>query len=570
MLESLTIRNYAIIEEMTAVFHPGLNIITGETGAGKSIVVDALELVLGARASQEMVRADENELEVTGLFTGEIPPLDEILELDSGEDEPLILRREVRVDGNNRCYVNDRPVTLRVLKEIGDRLVDFHGQHDHQSLLNVAEHGGFLDGYGDLDGHAADVKRLFTGLQSVRSRMASIRSAIEADKRDRELNAFQLAEIEKADLKPGEDDDIEESIRRLSRAEDLKSLGFKLFQDLYENDESIVSRLGMFAGEVDDMVQIDPGLADRSMKLNELVLEIEDMARFFRGYADGIEDDPALLSELEDRLALIERLRKKYGNTVEAILEYRDSLREKLDRSEASEDELASLERKSNEMARELAEKARRLSEQRRETAPELSRDVEAHLAELGMKGARLVIEIRSREHGETVKDGGGEIIVGQDGADEIEFLISANPGEPPRPLVKVASGGEISRIMLALKLALMEVNHVPSMVFDEIDVGVSGRVAESIGRKLRKLTGRRQAIVITHLPQIAVMADRHFSARKQVLGDRTLAGLVPLDDETRRSEIAMLLSGADLSETALAHAGRLLAAAADRDDSAE
>jgi len=558
MLESLTIRNYAIIDEMTACFSPGLNIITGETGAGKSIVVDALELVLGARASQEMIRADETVLEVTGVFSGDTAALGDALPFEI-DDEPIILRREVRADGNNRCYVNDRPVTLRVLKDLGDRLVDFHGQHDHQSLLNISEHVVFLDGYANLDDLAGEVKRLFGELQSLRERIGNLTREIESSQRDRELHAFQLEEIDRANIRQGEDGELDDIIRRLSRAGDLKSLGFRLFQELYENEESIASKLGRLASDVEDMARFDQSLADRGEKLGELVVEIEDAARFFRGYADGIDDDPALLSEMEERLALVERLKKKYGPTIEEVLAYRDSIAGKLRKSEVSGEDLAELKTLFREVSARLAAKARDLSEKRKASATRLAKDVESHLAELGMGGASLVIDIGACSHGETVSDGGEELTVCAEGCDEVEFLISANPGEPPRPLVKVASGGEISRIMLALKLSLMEVNRVPSMVFDEIDVGVSGRVAESIGRKLLSLTGRSQAIVITHLPQIAVMADRHFSARKRVRGDRTLAGLVLLDEDMRRRELASLLSGEDLTETALAHARELM-----------
>jgi len=558
MLESLSIRNYAIIDEMRAEFSGGLNVITGETGAGKSIVVDALELVLGARASSEMIRTGAPALEVSGVFSLEKSLLKDVLPFDIEEDT-LILRREVRADGNSRCYVNDRPVTLKVLKEIGNRLVDFHGQHDHQSLLAVSEHVRFLDGYGGLEALAERVRALYADMVRVRRSIAGLKEAIETARRDRELYSFQAEEIERAGLSPGEDEELENEIRKLAKAVELKALGFRLFQRLSEDELSVARQLGEMAGEIERLAGFDGSIAEYSETLARMVEDVEDVARFFRGYADEMDDDPALLAELEERLALVERLKKKYGPTLGDVFSYHEEVRKRLEEAEHSEDELAGLESDLERIRSRLAESARELSAGRKEAAPRLSREVESHLSELGMSGARLVVHIGSCDSAETVGIGGKPVPVTENGLDRVEFLLSANPGEPPKPLVRVASGGEISRVMLALKLVLMDVNRVPSMVFDEIDVGVSGRIAEALGRKLLKLTEKRQALVITHLPQIAAMARKHFSARKKVVGGRTAAGLVVLDDEMRRRELASLLSGETLSETALAHARELM-----------
>jgi len=560
MLESLTIRNYAIIDEMTTEFSSGLNIITGETGAGKSIVVDALELVLGARASSDMIRAGAVSLDVSGVFTPETALMENVLPFRVDEDM-LILRREVRLDGNNRCFVNDRPVTLRVLRELGNRLVDFHGQHDHQSLLNVAEHVTFLDGYGALDSLALRTGQLYEEMLNIRSSVKKLKSAIESASRDRELYSFQLDEIERASITPSEDIELGNSIRKLARASELKELGYKIFQVLSEADESVALRLGELAGEVERMSEYDTGLGPHCERLTELADGVEEVARDFRGYSDEIDDDPSLLAELDERLGLIERLKKKYGPALDDVFAYRDRIKRELDRAEDREEELAKLQARLKKAELQLAESARELSDKRRKAAPRLAKEVESHLRELGMSGARLVIDIQECAGAEKVEYHGESFPVTRNGCDRVEFLISANKGEPPRPLVKVASGGEISRIMLALKLSLMDANRVPSMVFDEIDVGVSGRIAESIGKKLLKLTENRQALVITHLPQIAVMAERHFSARKTVAGQRTRAGLTLLNDEKRERELASLLSGEDLTDTALAHARELLEA---------
>ena len=558
MLESLTIRNYAIIDEFTAEFAPGLTIITGETGAGKSIVVDALELVLGARASSDIIRAGTDRCEVGAVFT-----VDRALTGDDFPVEPddgqIILRREVRADGNNRCYCNDHPVTLRTLKELGDQLVDFHGQHDHQSLLAVSLHVGYLDGYGQLGGCAGDVRRLYGDLAAVRKRIRDLRDEIESDRRDRELYTFQVEEIDAADLKPGEDDKLLASIGRLSRAEELKTEAMALFETLSESEDAAAVLLGELAGRVTDMARWDESLAPHVERLAALVDGVEEEGGFFRGYAERIENDPALLAEFEERLALVERLRKKYGGGIEDVLAYRDTIHARLERTERTAGELDDLEIRIAEIRTTLAERARALSAARKEAAPRLSAEVEGHLAELGMRGARLIVAVEPVTVGAEIETDNGVITVTDHGMDRVELMLAANPGEPPRPLVKVASGGEVSRVMLALKLALVDAAPVPTMVFDEIDAGVSGRVGDAVGRKLARLTAHRQALVITHLPQIAALADLHFSARKTERDGRTSAGLVLLDDDARRRELASLLSGEAVTDTALAHAAELL-----------
>lgn len=444
MLETLTIKNYAIIEEMTADFTGGLNVITGETGAGKSIVVDALELVLGSRASADMIRAGASSLEVSGVFTYEKSLVEGVLPVDNDENI-LILRREVRQDGNNRCFVNDHPVTLRALKELGDRLVDFHGQHDHQSLLIVSEHVSFLDGYGGLTPLVHDVGCLYHEMQSVRNSVTNLKNSIESARRDRELNLFQLEEIDRAKIVKGEDIDLDAAIRKLSSAGELKALGWRIFQELSEVESSIAQRLGELSADVNGMVRYDSELIPFPEKIAELEEGVEDLARFFRSYAEKIDDDPTLLAELDERLALIERLKKKYGPTLEDVFTYREKIQLELDKSEHSEQEISALESKLKEILSQLAVSARELSLRRKKTAPTLEREVESHLADLGMSGAHFIIDIQECESSEKVETDNDFIPVTGKGCDSAEFLISTNPGEPPRPLVKIASGGEIS-----------------------------------------------------------------------------------------------------------------------------
>ncbi len=558
MLESLTIRNFAIIDEITVEFSDGLNVITGETGAGKSIVLDALELVLGARSSAEMIRSGAESLSVSGVFTADATVMDGEFPVEA-EDGLLILRRDIRADGAGRCYVNDRPVTLRALKALGDRLVDLHGQHDHQSLLAVHEHIRFLDGFGKLVPLAREVADRYGEYTGILESIETLRERIAAGNRDRELHRFQIAEIGDAGLKPGEDGELEQDILRLSRASDLKSLGLQAFEELSEADGSIAERLGNLSGRIGDLSRYDDRLAPLLAEIEAVIDSLGELAREFRGYGERLDDDPALLAEMETRLALIDKLKKKYGPSLEDVLGYYRKISMETEVAENAGLELENLEANAVRVRSDLLERAALLSRKREEIAPLLAREVESHLVELGMSGARLVVDIAPCESGYTVEMDGGPVTIGRNGLDRVEFLISANPGEPSRPLVKVASGGEISRIMLSLKLALNGVDSVPTMVFDEIDTGVSGRVADAVGRKLRRLAEARQMVVITHLPQIAAMGDRHFSARKRVEGDRASTRLLALDPAMREEELALMISGDALTETALAHAREMI-----------
>ncbi len=558
MLESLTIRNFAIIDELDVEFSGGLNVITGETGAGKSIVVDALELALGARSSSDMIRAGADGLSVAGVFTvgsdgdpGGLPV--------EPEDGVLILRREVRADGSGRSFANDRPVTLRALKESGDRLVDLHGQHDHQSLLSVQEHIRFLDGFGGLVPLARETAALYEEYTALLDTIGSLRARIDSGRRDRELHLFQIGEIESAAPMPGEDAELHQRILTLSRAADLKILGFEAFQELSEGDGSVADRLGDLSARVRELSRYDDRLAALGAEIDGLESAVGELAREFRGYGERIDDDPSSLAELDDRLGLLEKLKKKYGPTLDDVLAYLARISAETDDTERLDAELADADARLAGLRERLAGRAEDLSARRALAGPRLAAEVESHLAELGMSGARLVADIAPIEGGQEVETGGGTIRIGKNGLDRVEFLISSNPGEPPRPLVKIASGGEVSRIMLALKLALAETDSVPTMVFDEVDTGVSGRVAEAVGIKLRKLAETRQTLVVTHLPQIAALADRHFSARKTVEGSRTRTGLVVLDRAGREEEIAALLSGGTVTETARAHARVML-----------
>ncbi|MFC1540953.1 DNA repair protein RecN [Candidatus Latescibacterota bacterium] len=558
MLKSLTIRNYAIIDEISVEFSDGLNVITGETGAGKSIVVDAFELVLGARTSSEMVRTGTDSMSVTGVFSFDacILPGDISFDVD---DSILILRREIRADGSGRCFVNDRPVTLKTLKELGDCLVDLHGQHDHQSLLNVSEHITFLDSYGNISALSSEVERLYNEMVKIRKKINDLETNINNLTRDRELYEFQINEIETANISTREDIELDNELKRLQRAVDLKSLGWELFQKLSEADGSIGEKLGELSSQVEHLSRHDTELKSYLEKIEALSLEVNDLADSFREYSEKINDDPAYLTELEDRLALIERIKKKYGPGLDDVFNYLKKIKKEFEKEEELESKLAELKRKSDYIESKLTENALMLSDKRKSAAPLLSKKAEEHLSELGMNSARLIIDIKPFDGPDKLDIKGEPIPVGKDGFDNAEFLISANPGEQPKSLAKIASGGEISRVMLSLKLALSDAVKVPTMVFDEIDIGVSGRIADAVGKKMRQLSDKRQVLTITHLPQIAVMGKNHYSARKDVVDGRTYSKLVLLDESEREKELASMLSGETMTDTAFAHAKELL-----------
>ncbi len=558
MLESLTIQNYAIIDEMTVDFSDGLNVITGETGAGKSIVVDAFELVLGARASSEMVRSGAGNMSVSGVFSINEDFYQDDIPLEIGKGI-LILRREVRVDGSGRCFVNDRPVTLKTLKDLGDRLVDIHGQHDHQSLLNVSEHVSYLDGYGKFSALAGKVEHLFNEMIKIRKKIDELELKIKNLNRDRELYKFQINEIGEANISPGEDIELSNDIKRLSRAVELKGLGWELFQELSEAEGSIGGRLGELTSRIEYLSHCDSELDFFMKKIEEITFGVSDLAGSFREYSEKINNNPAVLAEMEERLELLEKMKKKYGPSLDDVFNYLEKIKKECEKEEEFEVKLDDLKLRKGEIESQLADSALRLSKKRKEIAPRLSKKVETHLSQLGMSGARLVIDIHKFESPDEVQINNQLVPVGKDGFDSVEFCISANPGEPPKSLVKIASGGEVSRVMLSLKLALVHAVNVPTMVFDEIDLGVSGRVADAVGKKMLQLSEIRQVLAITHLPQIAVMGSRHFSARKNVRGGRTYSELVLLDESARQQELATLLSGETMTDTALAHAKKLM-----------
>ena len=562
MLTRLYIKNFALIEEAVIEFGPGLNVITGETGAGKSILIGALNSILGGPVNAELVRKGASACAVEGFFELDAP--DQVARLaDLGvllEDGQLILRREIRGQGRSRAFVNGQGQPIKQLKQIGAILVDLHGQHEHQSLLDPKLHARFLDAFADLDDHRRLVEqhwRAYRDSVAHLDRLCTERDSLAAED---ELCAFQLAEIRLLSPRPGEEPEIERKLQVLENAETLSQGGLQLYDRLYQREGAVYEILGQVRRQLDRLRAIDPALGPQAAALEELIYEVEDLAGQLRDYARSIEVHPGRADELRERRDGLRALKKKYGGTLDAVLERARELAARKDRADRLRDELAQAAERRDQALAKFATCCLALSAARQQASTILSRSLIAALGELGMAKAQFYIELATTEDpAGIVQRDGRRYAAGAHGMEHIAFHISANAGEPPRPLARIASGGEISRVMLALKEAVAGRDLVSTLVFDEIDAGISGRIAAAVGRKLQALSAAHQTIVITHLPQIASLADQHFSVRKQQEQQRTTTEVVLLDATARAEEIAYLLAGETISDTARQHAREML-----------
>jgi DNA repair protein RecN (Recombination protein N) len=552
MLSELRIRDYAVVDDLTLTLAPGLNVLTGETGAGKSIIVGALSLLLGERASSSVVRTGADRATVEAVFEiGDLPAVrDRLEELGfRADDDVLILRREVAAEGRNRAWVNGSPATAGVVGELGTALVDLHGQHEHQTLLRQREQRDILDAFAGSTDDAQAVAEAYRRLQALEAE----REAKEERRRDVESRSdflrFQLAEIDEADLGPGEDEQLEEEAGRHEHAEELVRGTTGASEALYAGDESVSDRVADVRHTLRDLARFDAGLAGHADALDEAYHLIAEVGRALGDYATSIEHDPARLEEVRRRLDRIFRLKRKYGPELADVLATAQRVRTELAELDAAEHDMGELERKIGEVEEHLGVVAERLSEKRRDAASRLGGEVEAQLPALGLEGAWF--EVRLTPYN-TVSAGGAE---------GVEFLVSPNPGFDPMPLARIASGGELSRVMLALKAILADVDRVPVLIFDEIDAGIGGAVGAAVGEKLRDVAARHQVFVVTHLAQVASRANNHLLVEKKVEGDAPTATKVrALADDARVEEIARMLGGDPDSATSREHARELLA----------
>jgi DNA repair protein RecN (Recombination protein N) len=551
MLTELRIRNFALIDRLSVRLGPGLNVLTGETGAGKSIIVGALSLLLGERASSEVVRSGEDRASIEGVFEvdgrGDLARLLDERGIEP-EDGVLVLKREVAAEGRSRAWVNGSPATASLLGEIGRMLVDLHGQHEHQTLLRRDEQRAILDAYAGNAALLAEVRAAHASTVDLRREVADLeRRRREALQRADYLR-FQADEIEKAALKPGEEESLEEEARRLSHSEELTSLSAQLYDELTGSDQSIVGSLGHLSRALEHLVRIDPAQEGARELYDTAYYALQELGDRMERYAQTVEHDPARLDEIRRRQDLIFRLRTKYGGTVEEVAAIGRAAREELDLIDGAEFELGALQKRLATAAAELERLAGDLTARRVDAAARLADEVNAVLPDLGMSGGRL--EVARVPLAEPAAFG----------AEEVEFRVSLNRGFEPRALSFVASGGEMSRIMLALKTILARLDAVPTLVFDEVDAGIGGRVALQVGDKMREVAGSHQVFAITHLPQIASRANVHLRVSKHDRPDgKTATEVAPLDDEERIREIARMLGGDPESAVSLEHARELL-----------
>lgn len=549
MLRYLRIRNLAVIESVEVEFEPGFNVLSGETGAGKSILVEAVGLLLGGRASPDLVRTGEPMATIEAMF--DAPPAFAAA-AHSGE---LILRREITAQGRSRSFINGALATAGALRELSEKLVELHGQHEHQALLDPLTHLPLLDEFADLEDLGARVAVLWTGLRTLREQIERSRMDDREKAARLDLIAFQLGEIEKAAPVAGEDDELAATRQVLASAERVLSLCEESYNALYENEQAVLAGLGGVWKRVGELAAIDPRFQPYVDARDGIKGQLEDLAFFLRDYSQGIDASPARLQQVEDRLALLERLKRKHGPTLQDVMDKGETLARERALLRGAGERVDDLERELTTATTRFLAAARELSTKRRAAARHFSGHIEALLAELAM--ARTRFEVRFLE---------GELPAGQwseRGVDQAEFYVSPNPGEDLRPLARIVSGGELSRIMLALKTLAAGDDRGKTLIFDEVDAGVGGRVADVVGGRLRALSQRFQVLCITHLPQIAAHATTQFRIEKLVRGSRTMTSVDPLTAEGRIVEVARMMGGTALTAEIRASARQLIETAA-------
>ena len=562
MLKELRIENFAIIDQLELVFSDGLAAFTGETGAGKSILLDAIEALMGGRAESTMIRAEEERANLEALFI--IPEahreiICELLDQEGLLDnrEEVLFNREIRREGRNIARINGRTVSVSLMREIGSYLVDIHGQSEHLSLLTVRQHLRLLDRYADHQNLIDDYRETFRVLKEVLKELEDLRQAEQDAARMSDMLNYQMQEIDAARLKPGEENELRDELNRLANAEKLSSLAqqaFGLLEETSPDAPSISAMLGEMSGALSALAGIDKNMADLAGQSESMLASAADISRSLQDYMEAIEFNPKRLEQVENRLALISTLKKKYGQDEEAILAFREKAQHQLEKITHAEERIGELETREESLKDELAVKALALSSSRKAAAEKLSRGVENELNDLRMAGARFSVDIQYREDPDGLPIGEGcAVRFDERGIDQAEFLIAPNPGEGLKPLVKIASGGETSRLMLALKNVLAKADTIPTMIFDEIDQGIGGRVGAVVGEKLWQLGRAHQVLCVTHLPQLAAFGEQHFHVFKKVQDGRTITVVEPLSGARRENELAVMFGGENEANRAAA-----------------
>ena len=573
MLRLLSVTNFATIEQLEIELVPGFSVLTGETGAGKSIIVDALSLLLGGRADVGMVRSGARQSRVEGIFLlrGDMSQRINVALAEYGIDvaeEEILLAREVNLDGRNTCRVNGRIVSLRMLNSLARYLVDIHGQNQHLSLLRVREHMDILDKYGGLWQLRTEVAERVRQLAEVRQELDGLLKDEEELGQRIDYLRYQVEEISTANLRPTEDHDLTLERDRGANAERIITLSdqaYRVLSDSSDRHESVMDLIGQVSKDLSELERLDPSLNQHRETVDALTHQVEELARALRGYRDGIEHSANRLQEVEERLDLINSLKRKYGRTIEEILAFGERVSQELEKLHHSEERAEELKSREIKLRAQVGRLAGQLSEARQHAAKLLADAIQEEVAGLPLGHAQVLVDIRQSDSDDGVPVGtagsvsnttpslGGESVrhlaFNGTGIDSVEFLISLNPGEPPRPLARIASGGEASRLMLAIKTILSTADQIPILVFDEVDAGIGGRVGSVLGEKLWGLSKSHQVLCVTHLPQIACYADHHAKVAKLASHDRTVTSVVVLDGEARVTELSQML-GSDSGAT--------------------
>lgn len=561
MIRSLYIKDFALIEELEVSFEQGLNILTGQTGAGKSIIIGALNMILGERANTEVIRqgASKAIAEAT-IYAGKNAQINSIL-LDNAVEtsDHLILRREIR-DTGSRGFINDTPVTIQVLKQVGDFLVDLHGQHDHQFLLKDENHRVVIDDMDPVHPSLISYRKSFQKMSALQKELQNLKRR-EAELREKtELYRFQINELEQADLDPDEEEELESEMNLLDNSEELDQKAAAIVEIGNGDEMSLIDLLNKIKLHLEDISRIEPEFQTYLDEISSARISIQEAIQFTERYRNQIEFNPQRLEKLRQRQSELNRLRKKYNRDIPELIGYLNEIKSELNLAENFDLEIEKLQKKISEHAAVLKEKALNLHNSRNKAGELLSDKIESALKHLGIPHPQFEVRVKwlFSENGWISIDG-QKVECQQSGCDDVRFFISTNKGEEPKPLEKIASGGEVSRVMLALKSIIAKEQQLPVMIFDEIDTGISGNISEKVGREMRKLSEYCQIVAITHQPQIASQAHKHYKVAKHETGDRTITTIEPLSEEEHIREVAGLMSGEEITDSALTSARELV-----------
>jgi len=568
MLTELRIKNFVIIEDLTITFEKGLNVLSGETGAGKSILIDAISGVLGEKMTVDMIRTGFEKAVLEGVFDiGSLKTTIEIL-ADSGidcDDDTLIIRRELYASGKGRCFINSVQIPVQKLREVSECLIDIHGQNENQTIVNLSKHRELLDNFASLVPLVASVRACYDNLASVRQKLASFNIDEKEKQRRIDFNTFALKEIDSAGLSSSEEIELKKESTILANAEKLFT-GTNRSYEILAGDGGIFQGLREAASNLSSVSEYDVEISNVLENVNQALFLLEDAASALRDYSSKADFSPERVNQVEERLSLIQSLKKKYGDTIEDILEYAEKARKELDAVISGDEEAERLKTDEKRYIEAAKKSALELSAERVKAAAALEAKVIKELHELGMEGMTFKIEIKQEQSpGGDIESGGKTYMLYPHGLDRVEFLISVNAGEELKPLRKVASGGEMSRIMLAFKNVILAADIVDTLIFDEVDSGVGGKTADIVGRKLKQLSKERQVLLITHLPQIASMSDSHYFIQKSKTGDRVTTSVRRLNRKEKIREVARMLAGETITDLSMQHAEEMIANAETR-----